>query len=211
MGTAGWSPPRPAPAWSSHSGMDHAATVADLRESAGAGRGDALALRWRDVDLDAGRLQVRRSLGVVTAKGAGQQLVEGPTNRLGTRGGHRRRHGRRPAGPPRDSRFPHARARAGRRARAGPSRRHARPPRAVRAAVRRPGRAGAHGAGGGETPGNPAARPPAHPRHPCYVPVEVVFERLGHASATITLTAHQHVHLVMGREAADRVAALLEG
>ncbi len=43
------------------------------------------------------------------------------------------------------------------------------------------------------------------------VPVEVVFERLGHASATITLTAHQHVHLVMGREAADRVAALLEG
>jgi hypothetical protein len=36
------------------------------------------------------------------------------------------------------------------------------------------------------------------------VPVKVVSERLGHASATITLTAYQHVHPGMGREAADR-------
>ncbi len=43
------------------------------------------------------------------------------------------------------------------------------------------------------------------------VPVEVVSERLGHASATITLTVHQHVHPGMGRGAADRFAALLEG
>ncbi len=43
------------------------------------------------------------------------------------------------------------------------------------------------------------------------VPVEVVSERLGHASATITLTVHQHVHPGTGREAADRFAALLEG
>src|SRR5687767_1425261 len=42
-------------------------------------RGEALALRWRDVDLDAGRLAVRRSVGVVKAKGAGERLVEGPT------------------------------------------------------------------------------------------------------------------------------------
>src|SRR4051812_31698305 len=32
-------------------------------------RGEALALRWRDVDLDAGRIAVRRSLGVVKTKG----------------------------------------------------------------------------------------------------------------------------------------------
>ena len=31
------------------------------------------------------------------------------------------------------------------------------------------------------------------------------------ASATITLTVYQHVHPGMGREAADRFAALLEG
>ena len=42
-------------------------------------RGQALALRWRDVGLDAGRLAVRRSGGVVKATGAGEQLVEGPT------------------------------------------------------------------------------------------------------------------------------------
>jgi integrase len=44
------------------------------------------------------------------------------------------------------------------------------------------------------------------------VPVKVVSERLGHASATITLTVYQQVHhLGMGRQAADRFAALLEG
>jgi integrase len=50
-----------------------------LLAATGMRRGEALALRWRDVDLEAGRLQVRRSLGVVKAKGAGEQLVEGPT------------------------------------------------------------------------------------------------------------------------------------
>ena len=42
-------------------------------------RGEALALRWRDVDLDAGRLAVRRSVGVVKTKGAGERILEGPT------------------------------------------------------------------------------------------------------------------------------------
>jgi integrase len=41
------------------------------------------------------------------------------------------------------------------------------------------------------------------------VPVKVVSERLGRASATITLTVY--VHPGMGRQAADRFAALLEG
>ncbi len=43
------------------------------------------------------------------------------------------------------------------------------------------------------------------------VPVKVISERLGHASATITLTVYQHVHPGMGSQAADRFAALLEG
>src|SRR3954463_14894617 len=42
-------------------------------------RGEALALRWRDVDPDAGRVAVRRSVGVVKDKGQGEQLVEGAT------------------------------------------------------------------------------------------------------------------------------------
>jgi len=41
--------------------------------------------------------------------------------------------------------------------------------------------------------------------------VKVVSQRLGHASATITLTVYQRDHPGTGREAADRFAALLEG
>jgi integrase len=47
-----------------------------LLAATGMRRGAAPALRWRDVDLDAGRLAVR-SLGVVRAEGAGGRLVEG--------------------------------------------------------------------------------------------------------------------------------------
>jgi integrase len=50
-----------------------------LLAATGMRRGEALALRWRDVELDAGRLAVRRSVGVVKAKGASGRLVEGPT------------------------------------------------------------------------------------------------------------------------------------
>jgi hypothetical protein len=75
-------------------------------------------------------------------------------------------------------------------------------PRAVLPPFRRPGRAGAEGAGGGAAAGDPPARPPPHARHPARadgLPVRVVSERLGHASATITLTVYQHVHPGMGR------------
>jgi integrase len=42
-------------------------------------RGEALALRWRDVDLDAGTLSVRRSAGMVRTAGEGGEVVEGDT------------------------------------------------------------------------------------------------------------------------------------
>ena len=42
------------------------------------------------------------------------------------------------------------------------------------------------------------------------VPVQVVSERLGHASASTPLMVYRHVHPGMGRQAADRFAALLE-
>jgi len=51
----------------------------------------------------------------------------------------------------------------------------------------------------------------ATPTPRCCSPVKAVSERLGHASATITLTVHQHVHPGMGREAADHFAPLLAG
>ena len=42
-------------------------------------RGEVLALRWRDVDLDAGTISVRRSVGIVRVKGKKGELREGPT------------------------------------------------------------------------------------------------------------------------------------
>ena len=77
----------------------------------------------------------------------------------------------------------------------------------------RPGRPGAKGDGGGAVAGDPAvaiATPHATLLLADGVPVKVVSERLGHASATIALTVYQHVHPGMGREAADRFAALLD-
>jgi integrase len=42
-------------------------------------RGEALALRWRDVDLDAAAVRVRRSAGMVRVAGEGAAVVEGDT------------------------------------------------------------------------------------------------------------------------------------
>jgi integrase len=42
-------------------------------------RGEALALRWRDVDLDAGTVSIRRSAGMVRNAGEGAGVVEGDT------------------------------------------------------------------------------------------------------------------------------------
>jgi integrase len=45
----------------------------------GVRRGELLALRWRDIDLDAHRLSVRRSAGLVKVDAGKRQVVEGPT------------------------------------------------------------------------------------------------------------------------------------
>ena len=42
-------------------------------------RGELLALRWRDIDLDAGTISIRRSVGVIKTKGQPEQIREGPT------------------------------------------------------------------------------------------------------------------------------------
>lgn len=44
-------------------------------------RGELLALRWRDLDLDGSIISVRRSVGTVKTKGEHQRAVEGPTTR----------------------------------------------------------------------------------------------------------------------------------
>jgi integrase len=186
-----------------------------LLAATGMRRGEALALRWRDVDLDAGRLAVRRSVGVVKTKGAGERLVEGSTKT------GRSRVVDLDAGTV-------AALRAYRAARGLLALDLVRDPALVLSNLdgthRHPERfsrrfsgqvAQARKALGEERLPGIRLHDLRHTHATLLladgVPVKVVSERLGHASATITLTVYQHVHPGMGRQAADRFAALLEG
>jgi integrase len=186
-----------------------------LLAATGMRRGEALALRWRDVDLDAGRLAVRRSVGVVKTKGAGERLVEGSTKT------GRSRVVDLDAGTV-------AALRAYRAARGLLALDLVRDPALVLSNLdgthRHPERfsrrfsgqvAQARKALGEERLPGIRLHDLRHTHASLLladgVPVKVVSERLGHASATITLTVYQHVHPGMGRQAADRFAALLEG
>lgn len=186
-----------------------------LLAATGMRRGEALALRWRDVDLDAGRLQVRRSVGTVKTKGAGEQLVEGPTK----------------TGQARvvDIDSDTVAALRGYRATRGSlsielvrndalvlgalDGTHRHPERYSRRFVEQVVQA-RKALGEDQLP-----RIRLHDLRHTHAtlllaagePVKVVSERLGHANAMITLTVYQHVHPGMGRQAADRFAALLRG
>jgi integrase len=186
-----------------------------LLAATGMRRGEALALRWRDVDLDPGRLAVRRSAGVVKAKGAGERLVECPTRTSRSRvvdldagtvaalRAHRAARTLLALDLVRDSALVLSNLDGTRRHPERFSRRFAGQVAQARKALRE------------------EQLPAIRLRDLRYthatllfadgVPVKVVSERLGHASATITFTVYQHVHPGMGREAADRFAALLEG
>src|SRR3712207_2092015 len=187
-----------------------------LLAATGMRRGGALALRWRDVDLDAGRLAVRRSVGVVKAKGAGEAPRRGadqdrPVPGRRPRRGHRRRAACLPGRP--WSAGPVPRARLGPLVLSNPDGTHRHPERFSRRFAGQV--AQARKALGEEQLPLLRLHDLRHTHATLLladgVPVKVVSERLGHASATITLTVYQHVHPGMGREAADRFAALLEG
>lgn len=63
--------------WSSRHSDNHAAW--HVLAYSGMRRGELLALRWQDIDLDAGTVSVRRSVGVVKHKGQAREIVEGTT------------------------------------------------------------------------------------------------------------------------------------
>lgn len=65
--------------WSAEHADAEQRTAWVLLATTGMRRGEALALRWRDIDLDAGSVQVRRSVGTIKAKGVAQRIEEGPT------------------------------------------------------------------------------------------------------------------------------------
>ena len=64
-------------AWSRQHSELHAAW--HVLAMTGMRRGELLALRWRDLDLDAARITVRRSVGVVKTKDEPEQITEGST------------------------------------------------------------------------------------------------------------------------------------
>jgi integrase len=63
--------------WSAESSQLHAAW--HVLAYTGMRRGELLALRWRDIDLDAGTITIRRSVGVIKTKGQQRQIREGDT------------------------------------------------------------------------------------------------------------------------------------
>jgi integrase len=63
--------------WSAGRSQVHAAWY--VLAYTGMRRGELLALRWRDIDLDAGTIAIRRSVGVVKTRGQPEQIREGGT------------------------------------------------------------------------------------------------------------------------------------
>jgi len=178
-------------------------------------RGELLALRWRDLNLDAGRVSVRRSVGVVKTKGQGERIIEGAT-----KSGRER-------SVDLDVRTVEA-LRRYRMARAGLLLQLARDDALIFGDIeggylnpdrfsRRFTRALATCASQPDAPALPTIR--VHDlRHThatlllaAGVPVKVVSERLGHSTVTITMEIYQHVLPGMQAEAARRFAEIVGG
>jgi integrase len=201
-------------AWANEHGCPDAVAWRVLAYT-GMRRGELLALRWRDLDLDVGTVSVRRSAGVVKVKGEGEDVIEGPT-----KSGQQRSVDLDPRTV--------AALRSWRVARAGldlrlarddalmfgdleggylnPDRFSRRFTRSVALARRELG-----------TEVLPMIR--VHDLRHTHAtlllkakePVKVVSERLGHATVTITMEIYQHVMPGMQAEAAARFAAIIEG
>lgn len=65
--------------WAADNADAEQRTVWLVLVATGMRRGEALALRWKDVDLDGRTVSVRRSVGVIKTKGQRQEIVEGTT------------------------------------------------------------------------------------------------------------------------------------
>jgi len=178
-------------------------------------RGEALALRWRNVDLDAGTVSIRRSAGMIRTAGEGAGVVEGDTK----------------SGKPRVIDLDATTAtilRAHRKARGTMALQLARDEALIfgdiEGAHRNPEHVSrqfvADVARCRKAPGGDAL--PVIRLHDlrhthatllltAREPVHVVSQRLGHASPTITLTVYAHVLPGNQREAADLFAGLIKG
>jgi integrase len=178
-------------------------------------RGEALAVRWGDVDFDAGTLAIRRSAVLVKAKGEGERLEVGPpksgksrvidldARTLNALRAHRAQRGSLWLALARDDAYLLGRLDGGLR---HPERLSREFTRQLASAARPLGE----------------VMPPAirlhdlrHTHATLYlragVHPKIVSERLGHATISITLDVYQHALPTLQREAAAQVAALIYG
>jgi integrase len=198
--------------WSAGSSLHHAAWR--LLAYTGMRRGEALALRWRDVNLDAGTVSVRRSAGVIRVKGEGAAIEEGDTKSgkprvvdldaatVAVLRAHRKQRGSMALQLARDDAL----------VLGDQEGRHLHPERFTRTF-------GAEVARCRKALGDSAA--PVIRLHDLRhthatllllagVPVHVVSERLGHASPVITMQVYAHVLPGSQREAAELFASLVK-
>ena len=196
--------------WSGEHSEHH--TLWAVLAATGMRRGEALALRWRDVGLDGGTVSVRRSAGVVRDKGEAPVIVEGDTKSGKPRvvdldaatvallRAYRRERGAMALQLARDDALVFGDHEGRARYPEGVSRRFAMD-------LARCRKAGAdlpvirlHGLRHTHATILLSAREPVH----------VVSRRLGHATPTVTMSIYAHVLPGSQREAADLFASLIE-
>lgn len=200
-------------AWSAEHSQLHAAW--HVLAMTGMRRGELLALRWRDLDLDAATASVRRSAGVVRVKGQGVTITEGPTKTGKPRvidldpatvallRAHRRERGTMALQLARDGALVFGDHEG----------RHRHPERFSRMFAQTLARCRKQL--GDVAPQTIRLHDLRHTHATLMLakgePVKVVSERLGHASPTVTLSVYAHVLPGDQRAAAARFAALIGG
>jgi integrase len=186
-----------------------------LLAATGMRRGEALALRWGDVDFDGNRISVRRSATVIKHKGAGEEIIVGPPKSgrprtvdldpgtLATLKAHKVAQGTISLALARDDTYVLANLDGSVRHPERFSRKFVAALIAARKAV-------------GEDVLTTIRLHDLRHTHATLllrdgVPIKVVSERLGHANAMITLGVYAHVMPGMQAEAAAKFGALLSG
>jgi integrase len=198
--------------WSAERSQLHPAWT--LLAMTGMRRGEALALRWRDVNLDAGTVSVQRSAGVIRVKGAGATIAEGGTKSgkprvidldaatVAVLRAHRKQRGGMALQLARDDALVFGDEEG----------RHLHPERFTR--TFRTEAARCRKAIGEDALPVIRLHDLRHTHATLLLanrePVKTVSERLGHASATITMQVYAHVLPGSQREAAELFASLIE-
>ena len=191
--------------WAKENSQSH--SLWHMLAHTGIRRGEALALRWRDIDLDAGTVSVRRSAGIVRNAGESAGVVEGDTKSgkprvidldgatVAVLRAHRKERGTVVLQLARDDALLFGDIEG----------QHRNPEHTSRQFIRDVTRCGEV----------PAIRLHDLPHSHATIlltarePVHVVSQRLGHASAVVTMTVYAHVLPGSQREAADLFARLV--